>query len=114
MTSFNANLTSLKPSSRATPSTSATTSQLTSIPNAFNRIMDKGKGPYQVLRDTCSRPTPEYNSKYNLYVIPYEDTFSGYSPYVFKEPLFNNRPIIIVQLPKHCVLAPPMKRPRTL
>jgi hypothetical protein len=113
MAPSNVDLSSPEPSSRATRSTSATTSQLPSIPNAFNRIMDNGKGPFQVLRDTCSRPTPEYNSKYNPYVIPCEDTFGGYSPYVFKEPLFDDRPIIVVQLPKHCVLAPPAKRPRT-
>ena len=113
MAPFNIDLSSPEPSSRATRSTSTTTSQLLSIPNTFNRIIDKGKGSSQILHDTYSRPIPEYNSKYNPYVIPCKDTFSGYSPYIFKEPLFDNRPIIVVQLPKYCVLTPPAKRPRT-
>ena len=113
MTSFNVDLTSPEPSSRATRLTSATTSQLPSVPNTFNRIMDKGKGPSLVLRDTCSRPIPVYNSNYNPYAIPCEDIPGGYSPYVFKEPLYDDRPVVVTQLPKHCVLAPSPKRPRT-
>jgi hypothetical protein len=75
--------------------------------------MDKGKGPSLVLRDSCSRPTPAYNSNYNPYAIPNEDTPGGYSPYVYKEPLFDDRPVVINELPKNCILAPPPKRPRT-
>jgi hypothetical protein len=90
MTSFNIDLVSPEPSSRATRSTSITTSQLLSVPNAFNRIMDKGKGPFLVLRDSCSRPIPIYNSNYNLYAIPNKDIPGGYSPYIYKEPLFDN------------------------
>ena len=111
--SFNVNLTSLKPSSRATRLTFTTTSQLPLVLNAFNRIINKGKGPSLMLRDSCLRLTLAYNSNYNLYVTLCKDITSGYSPYVFKEPLFDDRPIIVVQLPKHCVLAPPAKRPRT-
>ncbi|PMD13219.1 hypothetical protein NA56DRAFT_712254 [Hyaloscypha hepaticicola] len=113
MTSSNVDLASPEPSLRATRSTSATTSQLQSVPNAFSRIMDKGKGHSLVLRDSCSRPMPAYNSNYNLYAIPNEDTPGGYSPYVFKEPLFDDRPIVVNKLPKNCILAPPLKRPRT-
>ena len=112
MTSSNIDLTSPESSSRAIRLTSTTTSQLLSVPNAFNRIMDKGKGPSLVLRDTCSRPTPAYNSNYNLYAIPCEDIPGGYSPYIFKEPLYDDRLVVVTQLPKHCVLTPSLKRPR--
>jgi hypothetical protein len=75
--------------------------------------MEKEKGPLAVLRNTCLRPVPEYNRNYNPYVVPREDLPGGYSPYVFKEPLFDDRPAIVTQLPKKCVLAPPAKRVRT-
>ena len=113
MAPSNIDLSSLEPSSRVIQSTSAITSQLLLIPNTFNCIINKGKGPSLVLRDTCSRPTPAYNSNYNPYAIPCEDIPGGYSPYVFKEPLYDDRPVVVTQLPKHCVLAPSPKRPRT-
>ena len=76
--------------------------------------MDKGKGPSLVLRDSCSRPIPVYNSNYNLYAIPNENTPGGYSPYVYKELLFDDWPVVINELSKNCILAPPPKRSRIL
>jgi hypothetical protein len=90
MTSFNVDLTSFKPSSRATRLTSAITSQLLSVPNAFSRIINKRKGPSLILRDSCLRFTLKYNSNYNLYAIPNKDILSKYSLYVYKEPLFDD------------------------
>ncbi len=90
MTSSTINLASPEPSSRATRLTSATTSQLLLVLNAFSRIMDKGKGPSLVLRDTCSRLILGYNSNYNLYDTPFKDIPGRYSPYVFKELLYDN------------------------
>jgi hypothetical protein len=55
--------------------------------------MDKGKGRDRgnlVLRDTCLYLVLEYNTNYNLYVIPSKDLLNGYSPYAFKEPLFDD------------------------
>jgi hypothetical protein len=94
MTSLNIDLTSPRPSPRSTRSTSiAVTSQSSSLLNAFSHLMDKGKGRdwgNLVLRDTYLRLVPEYNTNYNLYAIPSEDLLNGYSPYAFKEPLFDD------------------------
>jgi hypothetical protein len=109
----NIDLTSPEPSTPSIRSTSATTSQSSSLPNAFGRMMEKQKGPEMVIRDQCMRPTLEYNTNYNPYAIPRDDLPGGYSPYVFKEPLFDDRPAIVARLPKKCTLAPPAKRPRT-
>ncbi len=114
MTSSNINLASSKPSSQATRLTSATTSQLLLVPNAFNYIINKGKGPSLVLRDSYSRLILVYNSNYNLYAILNENTPGGYSPYIYKELLFDNWPIVINELPKNCILALLLKRPQIL
>jgi hypothetical protein len=94
MTSLNIDLTSPRLSPRFTRSTSITvTSQSSSLPNAFGYLINKGKGRDRdnlVLRDTYLRPIPEYNTNYNPYAIPSKDLLNGYSPYAFKEPLFNN------------------------
>jgi hypothetical protein len=44
----------------------------------------------RVIRNTCLRLMLKYNSNYNLYVISREDLCQGYSPYVLKEPLFDD------------------------
>jgi len=112
MAPSNIDLTSLKVSARLMRSTSTTTtSQSSSLPNAFNRLIEKANPG--ALRDTCSRLIPEYNTNYNLYAMPYEDLPDGYSPYVFKEPLHDDRPVTATQLPKNCTVAPLAKRART-
>jgi exoribonuclease R len=97
MAPLNIDLSSLKPFTRSMRLTSTSTSQSTSLPNAFNRIMGgvKETSDLRVIRDTCLRLMPEYNSNYNPYVIPREDLRQGYSPYVFKEPLFDDRLTIV-------------------
>jgi hypothetical protein len=109
----NIDLTSPEPSSRSTRSTSIATTSQSSIPNTFGRMMQNEKGRDPILRDTCSRPAPKYNTNYNPYAIPREDLPNGYSPYIFKEPLYNDRPVIVNKLPKNCTVAPLAKRPRT-
>jgi hypothetical protein len=113
MAPLNIDLSSPKLSARSIRLTSASTSQSMSLPNAFSRIIGGVKeiSDPGVIRDTCLCLTPEYNSNYNLYVIPCEDLCQGYSPYVPKEPLFDNRPVIVAQLPINYVLAPVPKRP---
>ncbi|PMD20105.1 hypothetical protein NA56DRAFT_660012 [Hyaloscypha hepaticicola] len=98
-------LTSLEPSLRFTRLTSVTTISQSSLANAFSRIMPGEKGRDLILRDTCIRPTPQYKTNYNPYAIPREDLLTGYSPYVFKEPLYND-------LPKNCIVTPLAKRTR--
>lgn len=106
-------LNSPESSSRSTRSISIATTSQSSIPNAFGRIMPGEKGRDPILRDTCIRPMPQYNTNYNPYAMPREDLPAGYSPYVFKEPLYDDRPIIVNELPKNCVVAPPAKRTRS-
>ena len=50
------------------------------------------------LRDRCTRLMPTYNYYYNPYKLPLEDLLKGYSLYVYKEPLFDNRAIVILRL----------------
>jgi hypothetical protein len=64
--------------------------------------------------DTYKRPTLTYNHNYDLFKKPSDTLPYSYSPYVFGEPLFNNRAVIIKRLPKHHIIAGPSKRPRTL
>jgi hypothetical protein len=66
-----------------------------------------------ILRDTYIRLTPQYNTNYNPYAILRNDLPVKYSPYVFKEPLHDDRPIIVKELLKNCVVAPLAKRTRS-
>ena len=65
-----------------------------------------------IQRDRCSRLVLKYNDNYN----PYQPAKSGlptnYSPYDYREPLFDNRSVIIANLPRNYTLAPPSKKPR--
>jgi hypothetical protein len=88
-----------------------------SIPtNAFGRMMQPKKdspSPAAQLRDRCKRPTPEYNYNYNPNKSPPDTQPAGYSPYVYGEPLFDDREAVVANLPKKHVLAPAPKKPRT-
>jgi hypothetical protein len=96
-----------------TRSVSAVPSGL-SLPNAFGRMMAPN-GPIQsvINRDKCNRPTPKYNANYNPNTKPPEGLSGGYSPYVYGEPLWDDRPVIVERLPKHFTVAPPPKKART-
>jgi hypothetical protein len=67
----------------------------------------------KVRRDACNRPTPVYNHNYNLKRPPRKDLPGGYTPYVFNEPLFDDREVQISRLPKHYIVASEGKRSRT-
>ncbi|PMD19705.1 hypothetical protein NA56DRAFT_660409 [Hyaloscypha hepaticicola] len=110
MAPSNIDLYSLELSSRSTRLTSIITTSQSLIPNAFGRMMPGEKGRDPILRDTCIHSTPQYNTNYNPYAIPREDLLAGYSPYIFKEPLHDNRLVIVNELPKNCVVTPPAKR----
>ena len=84
-------------------------------PNAFS-VLIGGSRPVAltVVKDKCPRLEPIYNLNYNLDELPRSDLPKDYSLYVRGEPLYNDRPVIVANLPlKHTVAAPP-KRPRTL
>jgi len=68
--------------------------------NAFGQMMH----PQPILqkeeiRDQCQRPSPIYNSNYNPNRPPPDNLPGGYSPYVFGEPLYDNREAIVSRLP---------------
>jgi hypothetical protein len=50
-------------------------------------------------RDTCRRPEPTYNNKYNPFIAPPADLDPRYSPYANREPLYDDRLIITTRLP---------------
>jgi hypothetical protein len=63
--------------------------------------------------DRCKRPKPIYNNKYNPYALILSDIDKTYSPYVYGEPLYNDRAIIVANLPWQHTLAGAAKRQRT-
>jgi hypothetical protein len=76
-------------------------------------------GPAPVIQSTakhdyCVWPTPWYNYNYDLYKKLSSDIRCDYSPYVYGEPLYNNRPIIVARLPWYYIKAGAAKKPRTL
>jgi len=59
-----------------------------SLLSAFNRIINPNRVSLNVrLRDKCYRLKLIYNSNYNPYKKPRSDFLSGYTLYVFPEPL---------------------------
>lgn len=96
------------------PESSMTTSE-PALPNAFGLLM-QGKASTAKsiqLRDRCKRPTPIYNDNYDPTKTPPEDLPASYSPYIFGEPLFDDRPVITARLPTAHIIAGASTRPRT-
>jgi hypothetical protein len=63
-------------------------------------------GPAPVIQSTAKRdcyirPTPQYNHNYDIYKKPSNDIRCDYSPYVYGEPLYDDRPIIVARLPRY-------------
>jgi hypothetical protein len=86
----------------------------TPLPNAFGLIMALNQSSASTLvRDQCSRPEPVYNNRYNLYKPPSINIDEEYSPYVYGEPLFDDRPVIVAYLPRQHTIASATKRPKT-
>jgi len=97
-----------------TASQASTNASGSTLPNAFSRLM----GPAPVIqstakRDLCVRPTPAYNQYYNPFQKPADDLRSDYSPYVYGEPLYDDRAIVVARLLKHHTEAGVAKKPRT-
>jgi hypothetical protein len=57
------------------------------------------------LRDTCERPEPTYNERYDPFKTPPTSPNPQYSPYINKKPLHNNQPIITARIPLNHILA---------
>ena len=97
-----------------TASQASTNTSGSTLPNAFSRLM----GPAPVIQSTAKRdlyirPTPIYNQYYNLFQKPADDLRSDYSLYVYKEPLYDDRAIVVARLLKHYIEAGIIKKPRT-
>ncbi len=92
----------------------------TGLPNAFGRIIAASitaiaSSFHEALvrqRDTCQRPEPTYNDNYNPFKAPLANLDPRYSPYTNREPLYNNRLIITLRIPRGHVLTI-RRRPRT-
>ena len=68
--------------------------------NLFKQIIGlKAAEKLVSLQDYCSHSELIYNDRYNLNKPPNEKNRGDYSPYDFREPLFDNRPIVITRLP---------------
>ena len=85
----------------------------TSLPSAFGCMMNPQPVVDVAIRDRCQRPVPVYNERYDPSKPPPEDLPPTYSPYVFGEPLFDDRHIIIANLLPGFTAAGASKKPRT-
>jgi hypothetical protein len=91
----------------------STASTRVTLPSAFDLMLQpQPTVPTQSPRDRCARPIPMYNTNYNPHKAPSNDQPAGYSPYVFREPLFDDKEVVVANLPKKHVLAGPAKKPR--
>jgi hypothetical protein len=73
----------------------------------------KGKIQEVLHRDICNHPEPIYNTNYNPYKKPPKERPGGYSPYVYREPLWDDRPILVARLPRGYTITGPAKKKRT-
>src|SRR6266536_4192693 len=90
----------------------STTTSRSTLPNAFNRMIQPAPVVQStVKRDRCTRPTPTYNHNYNLYKKPPVDLRSDYSPYIYREPLYDDQLIIIARLLTYYIVSGPIKKP---
>lgn len=86
---------------------------LSTSANAFSMLMAKAPIVDPSLRDRCNRPAPVYNESYNPDKPPPANLLPSYSPYIYGEPLFDDRPIKLANLTAGYTLSPAAKRPRT-
>jgi len=63
-----------------------------------------------VHHDKCKRLSPTYNANYNPYKEPPDGINKGYSPYVYREPLWDDRPVVITRILKGLVVIGPPKK----
>jgi hypothetical protein len=96
-----------------TSQASATTSG-TPLPDVLARMMAPIRPATSTLmRDRCKRLEPTYNNKYDPNRPPPGDISIKYSPYVYGEPLYDDRAIIVANLPQQHTVAGAAKRQRT-
>jgi hypothetical protein len=100
----------------STPSgTSAEPSQSSLGTNPFSRMMNptRESTPTVIVKDTCKRPEVQYNFNYNPLIAPSDTQPKGYSPYVYGEPMYDDREPLTARFPRHHVLSGASKRERT-
>jgi hypothetical protein len=81
------------------------------LPNAFGRMMGESSATINYLLD--KQPAMTYNHNYNPHQAPEEGHDPAYSPYVYGERLYDDRPIIMTRIPIKHVLTGASKRGRT-
>ena len=110
MTSYNITLAESS-ASRAEASPAPLASTVTSV---FGYIMN-ATPPLTglIARDRCFRPTSIYNNNYDLTKPPPLDRHIRYSPYVYREPLYDDRLVIVARLLARWTIALLTKRART-
>lgn len=97
-----------------TTSPVSTTNSQSTMTNMFGCIMSNSQlAQLVVVKDKCNRPTPTYNHNYNPDLHPRDDLPGGYSPYVHRELLYDDRPAIISRFPARHTHAGTGKRLRT-
>ncbi|KAL5331077.1 hypothetical protein ACEPPN_000606 [Leptodophora sp. 'Broadleaf-Isolate-01'] len=95
---------------RASLARSAATTT-TPLVNPFATIMaPEASREKRVLRDYCFRPKPTYNDYYDLNKTPNMKNHEDYSPYDYREPLFNDRKVLVPRLLAGIVVAGAIKR----
>jgi hypothetical protein len=63
-----------------------------------------------VQRDKYARPIPQYNENYDPFKPANPDIPKTYSPYDYRELLFDNREALVARLlVRHTLVAPPKK-----
>jgi hypothetical protein len=89
---------------------------LSTLKNVFDLITAQYKLAssisISIVKDKYKRPKPIYDNKYDPTKPPLASITENYSPYVFRQSLFDNRPAIITRFPKYYILAGASKRPR--
>jgi hypothetical protein len=84
------------------------------LPDAFGLMMASiQSAAVTPVYDRCKRLIPIYNDNYNPSKPPLDGIDKKYSPYVYGEPLYDSRNVIIAYLPPRHTVAGASKRPRT-
>lgn len=97
------------------PSVTSTTANLV---NPFNSMMGASSSSQEpppisqtTKRDRCRRPEPIYNEFYNPRIVSDVELPVNYSPYANGQPLFDDRPVVIANLPRYHLISDAAKRP---
>jgi hypothetical protein len=84
----------------ANTSEASANSSRSTLPSVFGRMMQPSRPTAAVIaHDRCKRPEPIYNDKYNPYTLILGDIDETYSLYVYGEPLYDDRAVIVANLP---------------